>query len=168
MSAVFSFEPIMKEGIKIKRSISKTPNFNPFTLRPSYDELSCRRILWCYHSNKPLWQNFSIVLVLWILQKGFPIFVNYLIWPLLELFMKLKWMLLKMPNHKTESKINLPHPLTTHFTRLVGCLYQSYCKWSHLLVSFVANTLIVSNVKNIWYDFCLFVFWNCCHLCQFL
>ena len=108
---------ITKEGIKIKRIINKTANFNPFTLRPRYVEMICRQILWCYHSNKPLWQNFSIVLLLWILLKEFPIFVNYLIWPLLELFMKLKQMLLKMPNHKTESKINLPRPLTTHLTR---------------------------------------------------
>ena len=41
----------MKEGIEIKRSISKTANFNPFTLRPSYDEMICHQILWCYHPN---------------------------------------------------------------------------------------------------------------------
>ena len=57
-------ELITKEGIKIKRNIDKTANFNPFTLRPSYDEMICHQILWCYHSNKTLWQNFAIVLLL--------------------------------------------------------------------------------------------------------
>ena len=60
---------ITKEGIKIKRIINKTANFNPFTLRPSYDEMICHQILWCYHLNKPLWQNVSIVLLPWILLK---------------------------------------------------------------------------------------------------
>ena len=117
MSAVFSIELITKEGIKKKRNIDKKANFNPSTLRPSYDEMICHQILWCYHSNKPLCQNFSMVLLLWILLKEFPIVVNYLIWPVLELFMKLKRMLLKMPNHKTESKIKLPCPLTKYLTR---------------------------------------------------
>ena len=64
MSAVFSIELITKEGIKIKRNIDKTVNFNPFTLRPSYDEMIYRQILWCYHSTKTLRQNVSIVLLL--------------------------------------------------------------------------------------------------------
>ena len=69
---------ITKEGIKIKRIISKTANFNPFTLRPRYVEMICRQILWCYHSNKTLWQNFSIVLLLWIfLLKGISNFCEF-------------------------------------------------------------------------------------------
>ena len=66
---------ITKEGIKIKRIISKTANFNPFTLRPRYVEMICRQILWCYHSNN--WQNFSIVLLLWILLKGISNFCEF-------------------------------------------------------------------------------------------
>ena len=64
MSAVFSIELITKEGIKIKRNIDKTVNFNPFTLRPRYVEMICHQILWCYHSTKTLRQNVSIVLLL--------------------------------------------------------------------------------------------------------